>query len=379
MERKFLAVFFIAFLPCFTFAHSGQEASLSPNNQKDSTTYSIARSTALQHNIRAIHITAWWAGSRKRRSYLLSKISSSVINAVVVAVRETDGRVYIPGVKPAEKYGSNLVAIRNPKEMIQDFNKLGLYKIARIVTFRDDYLPVRMPELAVKSTDYSTPWKNRRGGMWLDPYMKKNWDYVLETAERAAKLGFDEIQFDYVRYPSEGDITLCRYSKKHTEKTATDNIAAFLKYAGEKLRPEKVKISAAIFGLTTTSKSDMGIGQKILKIAKEVDYIYPMMYPSHYHPGSYGLDDPDANPFRTVEYGLKDARKKLSRLYYKTIPYLQDFSLRHRYSQREVRDQIIAAKLEGVEGWILWNPSNRYSWNALTLQSYRNFVDPNHP
>jgi hypothetical protein len=332
-------------------------------------------STETIKEIRGIHITSWGAGSKKLRSKLLEKVDNSIINTIIVAIKETDGRVYIPGVDIANVYGSTLKAIPRPKEMIEDFNKRNLYKIARIVLFKDRFLAEAFPQWAVKNPDGDL-WRDRKGGVWMDPYNRIVWNYNIQIAKRAAKLGFDEIQFDYVRYPSDGDITQCRYSKPHSSTAAVKNIANFLKYAKKHLKGHNVKISAAVFGLTTSAKTDMGIGQDIKVIAANTDFVYPMMYPSHYAPGYYGLKDPDSEPFKVISKGLSDALQKLKKDYYKVRPYLQDFSIGHKYGPHEVRAQILAAKFKSLKSWILWNPSNRYNWKALTPQSYRSFINP---
>ncbi len=327
-------------------------------------------------HIRGIHLTSWGAGSRKLRGQTIARIRGSVINAVAVAVKETDGKVYIPGVPLAHKYGTYTPAIPRPEEMLADFREAGIYTIARVVAFHDRLLPVSRPDLAVK-TPSGAPWRAGNGATWVDPYNREVRDYVVGVALRAAELGFDEIQFDYIRYPTEGDTSLCRYSRPHSPASAVANLADFLSYARKKL-PKKVKLSAAIFGLTTSSKGDMGIGQSIHSLAENTDYIYPMMYPSHYNPGEYKIRNPDAEPFKVIDRGLRDARERLGFDFDKVRPYLQDFSLRHDYGPREVRAQLIASRRNYVGSWILWNPSNRYNWAALTPLSYRAFVNPDY-
>jgi len=348
---------------------------IEPVNSTEKSSRAPIISTETIKEIRGIHITSWGAGSRKMRGKLLKNIDNSIINTLIVAIKETDGRVYIPGVKLAQKYGSTLKAIPKPKEMREDFDKRGLYTIARIVVFKDAFLPELFPELAVKNPEGDL-WKDRKGGTWTDPYNRKIWKYNIEIAKEAARLGFDEIQFDYIRYPSEGKISNCRYSKPHSSKTATKNIANFLKYANKQLKNYNVKISAAVFGLTTTAKTDMGIGQDIKLIAANTDFVYPMMYPSHYYAGQYGLKDPNSEPYKVINAGLRDAAKRLGKDYYKLRPYLQDFSIGYKYGPHEVRAQILAAKFNSLKSWILWNPSNRYNWKALTPQSYHSFINP---
>lgn len=338
------------------------------------TTSHYAELLAAPGHVRGIHLTSWGAGSAKLRRQTIAKIKNSVVNAVAVAVKETDGKVYIPGVPLAGKYGTYTAAISRPEEMLADFKAEGLYTIARVVAFHDRLLPKSRPDLAVK-TPSGAPWRANNGATWVDPYNREVWDYIVDVARRAAELGFDEIQFDYIRYPTEGDTSLCRYSKPHDSRSGVANLAAFLSYARKRV-PKEVKISAAIFGLTTSSKGDMGIGQSIHSLAENTDYIYPMMYPSHYNPGEYKIKNPDAEPFKVIDRGLSDARERLGFDFDKVRPYLQDFSLRHDYGPHEVRAQLIAARRNYVGSWILWNPSNRYSWGALSRRSYRAFVDP---
>jgi hypothetical protein len=327
--------------------------------------------------VRGIHLTCWGAGSPKLRRELIKKISGSVINAVVIALKETDGKVYIPGVEKAEKWKSHENAIPDPESMIKDFKGAGLYTVARIVVFKDKIVPKVRKDLAVR-TPSGDLWRSRNGATWMDPYNREVWDYNLDIAERAAQLGFDEIQFDYIRYPSEGNTALCRYSKPHNRQTATHNLKDFLVYARKRLAPYKVKISADVFGLTTTVKDDMGIGQDISTLASGADYVYPMMYPSHYYPGEYNLKSPNKEPYKVINRGLKDAMGKLGADYARIRPYLQDFSLGYKYGPAEVRAQLVATRLNLLESWVLWNAGNKYTWAALTPQAYRAFVDPDY-
>ncbi|MDO8802977.1 MAG: putative glycoside hydrolase [Elusimicrobiota bacterium] len=376
------ALFLLLSGELFSYAQTAAPLPVPPEAQAATETVKVQISTSAikalilaEKRVRGIHLTSWGAGSDNSRKELIRKISGSVINTVVIAVKETDGRVYIPGVEKAHKYGSYLGAISEPEAMMKDFKGAGLYTVARIVTFKDKVLPKVRPDLAVK-TPAGVPWRSRNGSTWLDPYSREVWDYTLDIAEQCAKLGFEEIQFDYIRYPSEGNTSLCRYSKPNNRKAAINNLAEFLAYAAKRLAPYKVKISADVFGLTTTVKDDMGIGQDINVLAAGSDYIYPMMYPSHYAPGEYHIKNPNGSPFKVINRGLKDAMAKLGPDYAKLRPYLQDFSLGWNYGPSEVRAQLMATRLNLLESWVLWNPANRYTWAALTPQSYRAFVDP---
>lgn len=341
-------------------------------------TAAIRELVLADRKVRGIHLTCWGAGSSRLRKDLVKKIEGSVINAVVIALKETDGKVYIPGVEKAHKFGSYQAAITDPAGMLKDFKDAGLYTVARIVVFKDKVVPKVRKDMAVRNPS-GEPWRANNGATWVDPYSKEVWDYNLDLAELAAKLGFDEIQFDYIRYPTEGNTSLCRYSKPHNRLAAQQNLKDFLDYARKRLAPYKVKISADVFGLTTTVKDDMGIGQDIATLAAGADYVYPMMYPSHYYSGEYNLKHPNKEPFKVINRGLRDAMGKLGTDYARIRPYLQDFSLFGvQYGAQEVRAQIMATRLNHLESWVLWNAANKYTWSALTPQSYRAFVDPDY-
>lgn len=366
-------IFFLLLIPSAAlYAEAGARSEPRPASISTET---IRQAILSQKAVRGIHLSAWGAGSKKIRRDIIARIQTSVINTVVVAVKETDGKVYIPGVELANKYGTYAPAISRPEEMLKDFKDAGLYTVARIVVFKDNIMPLRRGALAVKEPG-GGPWRARNGSTWLDPYNKDVWDYTLDVAERAAGLGFDEIQFDYIRYPTEGRTGLCRYAKQHSRANAIANLKDFLIYARGRLKPHKVKISADVFGLTTSSEDDMGIGQDIKVIARYTDYVYPMMYPSHYNPGEYNISDPNGQPYKVIDRGLRDALRRLGPNYVKLRPFLQDFNMGRHYGPHEVRAQIIATRRNMLESWVLWNAANRYNWAALTPQSFRAFVEP---
>ncbi|TPW21845.1 MAG: hypothetical protein FD126_266, partial [Elusimicrobia bacterium] len=179
------------------------------------------------------------------------------------------------------------------------------------------------------------------------------------------RAGFDEVQFDYIRFPSDGDTRRCRYSRvDHSSATSAALIDGFLEDARRRLDALGVGMSVAVFGLTTTAHDDMGIGQSLAKMTRRVDAVSPMMYPSHYARGEYGLAEPNREPYKIISWGLRDAKRKLGGAE-KLRPYLQDFSLGFKYGPAQVRAQLRAARRQGVESWILWNPLNRYTWEAL--------------
>jgi hypothetical protein len=322
--------------------------------------------------VHAVHFTAWGAGASRSRREFLAKLKGSVVNTVVVPVKETDGHPFIPGIPKAYEYGTYLPAIPKPEAMLADFKAQGLRVVARIVVFKDNYLARHRPEWAVRKAGGGI-WLNQNGVAWTDPYREEIWEYNLDVAARAAALGFDEIQFDYIRFPSDGNTKTCRYLRAdHDRKTALANLRAFLKAARRRLEPFGTPMSIAVFGMTTTAKDDMGIGQEIEQLSPLADFVSPMMYPSHYGKGEYGLGNPNKEPYKVVFRGLRDAKARLKGEAPKLRPYLQDFSLHGvRYGPAQVKAQIIAARMQGFNDWILWNSANRYTWSALSEKALR--------
>ncbi len=325
--------------------------------------------------VRALYISGWTAGGKERWSQLLSLVDKSELNAVVVDVKE-DGMIsYDTDLALARSVGAHKKQIRNIDDKLAELKKRNIFAIARITCFRDKLVPKKRPDLAIQRPD-GVPWRDNAGHLWLDPYSKENWDYNVDLAIDAAKHGFNEIQWDYVRFPSEGRERAMRFPAKSKDDKRSEArvIAAFLQYAREKLRPHNVLVSADVFGLTTSARPDydLGIGQKLELMAPHLDYVCPMVYPSHYRRGDYGIPHPNASPYRTVLRALKDGNKKLAKSDCKMRPWLQDFSLGGvRYGERQVRAQIQAARDNGIQEYLLWNAANRYTSAALYPKKVR--------
>ncbi|MGA2090733.1 MAG: putative glycoside hydrolase, partial [Endomicrobiales bacterium] len=322
--------------------------------------------------VRGVHLTAWIAGSPKLRAPIDKLLHETEINTVVIDIKEYEGEVYIPGVKQADQAGTFVKAIPDIEKYIADLKSRGVYTIARIVVFKDNLFPHKRPELGVKTTDGKL-WKDHRGLTWLDPTNKANWDYNISIAERALELGFEEIQFDYIRFPSDGNIKACRYSVAHSTTSANQALVGFLKEAHNRLKPKGANISIDVFGLTTTVNNDMGIGQRIIDLARWVDFVSPMVYPSHYNPGEYGIANPDAAPYRIVYLGIEGAVHRLGED--KVRPYLQDFSLHKHYGAKEVRDQVQATYDNNVGEWLLWNPRCVYTRGGLKDKKFMEIIE----
>jgi len=316
--------------------------------------------------IHGIHLTASAAGSKKYRQKLDTMFAETMINTVVVDMKEEEGQVYVPGVKAAERCKAYERAVPDLEPWLADLKKRGIYTVARIVVFKDNRMPRYDKSMAVHNAQGEL-WFDRHKITWLDPFNHEGWRYNILVALQAAKLGFDEVQFDYIRFPTDGDLKVMRFSQPRSK--ASEALAGFLREAAQVLHPLGVKISIDVFGLTTSVNSGMGIGQHLSSMAAQVDYVCPMTYPSHYAKGEYGIPNPNDQPYRTLHFAMRDALKALGpEGAHKLRPYLQDFSLKGRgirYRAKEVRAQMQAAADLGVPSWTLWNANCHYTFEAI--------------
>ena len=331
-------------------------------------TVEVVSSTVTAQPIHALHVTAWLAGSKKYRAHLNELFKTTVINAVVIDIKEYEGEVYIPGVSMAEKAGAYVPAMPDVAAWIADLKHQGIYTVARIVVFKDDIMPRKNKSLAVKNSRGEL-WFDRHHVTWLDPYNPEAGRYNLLIALQAAKLGFDEVQFDYIRFPTDGSLSQMRFSRPYDKKAAPHTLVSFLQQANQLLHPLGTKISIDVFGLTTTVNTGMGIGQLLGPMAEQVDYVCPMTYPSHYARGEYGIPNPNDQPYKTIHLAMHDALKALGpSAHAKLRPYFQDFSLKGRgihYGKKEVRAQMQAAADLGLPSWTLWNARCSYTLDAI--------------
>ncbi len=318
--------------------------------------------------VKGVYATGWIAGSSKWFPRLVEFIDQTDINSLVVDVKDDTGTLsYVSKVPLVNAIGASEPKIGDPRAMLATLRQHRIFPIARIVVFKDPFLARQKPEWAVKDTAGGL-WSDRKGLHWVDPNNQEYWDYIVAIAAEAIDLGFQEIQFDYVRFTSDGEIKRCVYPYSNGQ-LKQDVIRDFLSYARAKLRPYNVPVSADIFGLTTSVEDDQGIGQLYEKIIANVDVVCPMVYPSHYGPGSFGLGNPNFHPYETVFRAVSDARKRLEKAGNQATalrPWLQDFNLGASYGRAEIQKQIKAVEDAGAKEWIFWNPSCRYQ-----LEKYR--------
>jgi hypothetical protein len=318
---------------------------------------------AYPREVRGVHVTMALAGlAGKIDEYLALKAYG--LNTLEVDVKDENGYVgFVDSSLP--KLAREVGAARpyyDVAGLVRKVHEAGMYLIGRVVVMEDPTLSAERPDLALLRPDGSR-WLNSGGLGWVNPYDLRVWRYVVGVGAAAAKAGFDEIQFDYVRFPSDGDVSQIVYRHRVAEPKGT-TIARFLRYAGARLHPLRVRVSADVFGLAATH--DLGIGQVPRRVAPYVDALYPMVYPSHFGSGEYGIQEPDAYPGRTVARALLDFRRQLKGKHMTLIPWLQDFSLAHQYGLIEVTDQIAAARRQHTAGFLLWNPEGLYTREALS-------------
>lgn len=324
--------------------------------------------------VRGIHLTSWFTGSRKGREHFEKLLAETELNTVAIDIKESEGDVYIPGVSLDGK--SNYVAaVRDLKDYVAFLKARGVYTIARVVVFHDNRLAKQKPDWAVRSSQpipkavekgyRPDVWVDKKGSAWADPTNPHVWDYNIDIALKAVELGFQEIQFDYIRFPSDGPTKLCVYSKPISRAAAAETLAKFLDRARKKLNAKGVELSIDVFGLAGSSDDGLGIGQRLSVLVPHVDIVSPMMYPSHYAPGEYGIKSPNNSPYETVYRSISDTKKTMKGSTAQLRPYLQDFSLGVKYTGKHVRDQINAANDLGIHEWLLWNPACRYTRDGL--------------
>jgi hypothetical protein len=318
--------------------------------------------------VKALYLNAWAAGSARKLAKLIAMADSTEINAFVIDVKEGGEISYASKVQLAQQIGANRDYIRNVRRLLDTLRAKNIYPIARIVVFKDPVLAQARADLAVKNAD-STVWLDDKGKAWVDSYNATAWDYNIALAREAIELGFSEVQWDYVRFPDAPRSYLNRaVYPAAAGRTRADAIREFLLYGREKLADLNVPVTADVFGLTVTTAGDMGIGQQWEKMADAVDVILPMVYPSHFIPGNYGLRDPNASPYRTIQRSMSDAIRRSQLLpNAATIrPWLQAFTLGPpRYTPAHVRAQIEAVYDVGLTEWVLWNPGSNYDMAAL--------------
>ncbi len=320
---------------------------------------------------RALYLTVYGIGSKSLRESALKLIESTELNTLVIDVKGDRGFVPYPSEVPLASSigGQKVILVKDLKGLVNTLKEKGIYTVARIVVFKDNLLGEARPDLAVR-TGNDAIFRDRENLIWVDPSQKEVWDYNIAIAVEAAKNGFDEIQFDYVRFPDRKGL---KFSLDNTEENRTGAIVGFLQAAREQLAPYNVFISADVFGYAAWNLNDTQIGQKIDQIGSAVDYIALMLYPSGFQFGIPGYRNPVANSNRIVYLTLQRAQERTQIPSVRFRPWLQafrDYAFdRRHFTGNEIREQIKATEDFGANGWMLWNPRNVYSRDGLRLKN----------
>ena len=329
--------------------------------------------------IKALYVNAWAFGTSKL-AHLVNLADSTEINALVVDVKDDTGCLLYPSdVKVAQDIGATkCVRTRDVHSRLDTLHAHDIYAIARIVVAKDPLLAEHKSRWSVQHRDGGL-WRDRIGSAWVDAYNDSVWIYAAQLAEEAVRLGFDEVQFDYVRFPDEPKemMALAIFPSRRAGETQRSGVQNGIAILVNRIQPLGVPVTFDIFGLTASATGDLGIGQVWEDFILAADVVLPMVYPSHYYRGSYGLAWPNGEPYRVVRNALTEAIER-SRPYARAAtirPFLQAFTLgrrKPRYTPHHIREQIRAAEELGIDTWVLWNPRSVYQRNSL--RPYRDAV-----
>lgn len=322
--------------------------------------------------VKAIYMTNWVAGTKSLRDPLVKLIEDTELNAIVIDIKDYTGKIgFIPNDPLVAQVGSGESRIADIDEFIDELHEKNIYVIGRVSVFQDTFLVNKRPDLAVKrKSDTSIPWSDHKGVKWLDAGNKEVWEYVRNIALEARSRGFDEINFDYIRFPSDGNMKDI-YFPTSDGKPKSEVLESFFSYISQELSKEGIPISADVFGMVTTNTDDLNIGQVLEKALPHFDYVAPMVYPSHYPAQWNGLSNPAEYPYEVIKISMGKAverAKAMGENPLKLRPWLQDFDLGADYDAEKVRDQIKATYAVGLTSWMMWNASNKYTKEAYLTE-----------
>ena len=315
--------------------------------------------------VKGLYLTAYSAGSPKKIDEIIRLIDKTELNAVVIDIKDYSGIVlYDSQIKLVNDLKTDEKRLGDVKSLIKKLHAKNIYVIARQTVFQDPILAQKKPEWAIKNKSGNL-WRDNKGLAWVDPSKKEVWAYNVAIAKEAIDFGFDEINFDYVRFPSDGNMSQAVYAAGGEKKYEV--MKKFYHFLNIKLSNEPAWVSLDMFGfvMEKTGLDDMNIGQRIADAVDEVDYISPMMYPSHYPSGHLGLKNPAQYPEKVFESGMKLGMPNFVDKRAKVRPWIQAFNLGAVYDAQKIRGQIDVIEKYTDAGWLMWNASNRYTDSGL--------------
>ena len=323
--------------------------------------------------VRGIYMTACVAATPSFREKLLKIAKTTEINTIEIDVKDYTGTISFNS--DNELFKNNIgtgCKVKDLKEFIGELHDNGVYVIARISSFQDQYLVSKRPDLAVKRKSDGGVWKDYKGVSWLDSGSKEVWDYLIALAKESHDIGFDELNFDYIRFPSDGNMKDI-YFPISNGKLKADVMKSFFVYLNQNLKDTGAPISADFFGMTMTNKDDLNIGQLLENALPYFDYIDPMVYPSHYPVGFNGYKDVNAHPYDIVKFSMDkgvERAKIASSSPLKLRPWLQDNDYPVPYTTAMIKAQMKATYDAGLDSWMLWDAANTYTLEALLPKDY---------
>jgi len=352
--------------------------------------------------VKAIYMSSCAATTQSFRTRLINMIETTELNAIMIDIKDYTGTLsFIPQSSELQASVTKGRLVRDMKEFIQLLHDKNIYVIGRITVFQDPFYSKLHPELAVKRASDGGMWKDRKGLSYLDPGHSVVWDYAVNIGKESYDIGFDELNYDYIRFPSDGNMQDIAFpSEKSMTMRKSDVIEEFFKYLHDSFRnsPEykDVVLSGDLFGMVTTNTDDLNIGQVLEKGLPYFDYIAPMVYPSHFPKGFNGYSDPNKRVYDVIKFTMDAAVRRTiaTSTVIKTIgsepiasttpqrytkqsydknkirPWLQDFDYGGNYGPTEVRAQIQATYDAGLNSWMLWDAGNKYTPDALFPEGY---------
>lgn len=324
--------------------------------------------------VKAIYMTSCVVATPPIRTNLVKLIDETELNSVVIDIKDYSGHLsFFAQDETLRPLASKTCVASDMKEFIGTLHEKGIYVIGRITVFQDPLFVKERPDLAVKKlSDKTVVWKDFKGLNFTDPGARDVWERHVAISKESYAIGFDELNFDYIRFPSDGPMNDIYFSWSDGRKK-TEVLGEFFAYLHGELKPLGAVLSADLFGMTTTNSDDLNIGQKLEVALPYFDFIAPMVYPSHYPKNFLQLENPAAHPYEVVKYSMDAAKNKVdvfsatvaSTSPLKIRPWLQDFNLGATYTADKVRAQMQATYDAGLNSWMLWNASNRYTRDAL--------------
>ena len=308
--------------------------------------------------IRGLYLNGYLYGDDSFKENIHSFINSTIINTVVLDVKSDNGHILFE-TRVEEAANINAIRKKYDKEDLSYYKENNIYLIGRVVAFQDPLYVKNHVDSAVWDTRTNQPYRQGKQ-YFLDPSDKQARQYVMDIAVDACLLGFNEIQFDYIRYP-DTNYKYMKFDLESTIENRVETINSFLLQAQEMLHSEGCLVSADIFGYVLTNKLDGGIGQNLESIIGSVDFVSPMVYPSHYSRGSFGFTSPNAHPYEVVSSALDDGLERIESRY-PVRPYLQGFW----HTEEEILEGIRAAEDKNLS-WILWNSLSRYNIDSFKV------------